>query len=566
MMLKIKEILTGVVSQMSRYRGLWLWLWAVSVLSIIDIPGSPEFRLTGWMQVIYVITVGALKGSVVLLTLMLLMRTRLGRLVAWVGVGIYTVMAVVNAFGFKFYGMGISRKLILVIAQTNAFEAGEFMSAIPVNVMSVCMSPSTWIAVFVGVMGAWIVNKLPQKIYVWCVATISLIGGVALGLFAMNFTSGRTAHSLVARTAKYTREVMRSEAEFRAMQRELRPYPFGDSVKSKLLATNVVVIVGESASRSHHSLYGYPLPTTPRLDEMRDSLYVFSDVIGSSAGTAGNMERILTFKTDDLKSGDGLRYPTVIDFFNNAGYYTAWLSNQERTGSVSNTSSVMATMARKTLYIGADNSEDALMSRYDDALLPHFGETLRDTTLGSRLIFMHLLGSHIKYASRYPLSRTRFTADDVLSIKKSLHPWLTRRSAEVVAHYDNSIHFTDSIVAQVFKELGSSRHPSVGIYLSDHGENVYDEGDFTGRGVRYVEVPFIIYANRAYREANPDIMESIARGLHHPISTANLVHSLITLTGTSSPLYTPSLDPLSLHFTPRQRLVDEAPWPNDSKH
>ena len=43
-----------------------------------------------------------------------------------------------------------------------------------------------------------------------------------------------------------------------------------------------------------------------------------------------------------------------------------------------------------------------------------------------------------------------------------------------------------------------SERPAVVIYFSDHGENVYDGGDFIGRDELHVEVPFLVYPNKQY--------------------------------------------------------------------
>ena len=42
------------------------------------------------------------------------------------------------------------------------------------------------------------------------------------------------------------------------------------------LPATLVLIIGESTNRQHMSLYGYPRPTTPRLDAMRTDLAIFT--------------------------------------------------------------------------------------------------------------------------------------------------------------------------------------------------------------------------------------------------------------------------------------------------
>lgn len=74
------------------------------------------------------------------------------------------------------------------------------------------------------------------------------------------------------------------------------------------------------------------------------------------------------------------------------------------------------------------------------------------------------------------------------------------------------------------------------------------------------EVPFVIYLNKAFREANPALTARMAGVLDRPFSTASVIHSLMTLTGTSYPLYDSSRDVLSPEFTIRERYVEGEVW------
>ena len=82
------------------------------------------------------------------------------------------------------------------------------------------------------------------------------------------------------------------------------------------------------------------------------------------------------------------------------------------------------------------------------------------------------MGNHTQYSKRYPSGFEMFSGNDDSEDK-------------VVAAYDNSILYNDFVVDSFFTILEnySERHPNVRIsalYFSDHGENVYDEGDYAG--------------------------------------------------------------------------------------
>ncbi len=553
-MRRLRHIIGGVAGCCGRR--LWLLLWALGMLSVADIPGSPIFVLSRAEQWGYIVAAGALKASVLGVPLGLMMRRRPWRPAAVAVIAVYGLLAVVNALCYRFYEFGITRKLLMILSQTTSREASEFVPALLANLRGLLSAPSTYVVAASALAVCVAMLRMPRRAAVAVAAALPLAGDVSFAAFSMSYIAGRTAHSLVVRTAKYIVEARREQQRYAQMQQgHVAPLPRAGSIAAEGDVA-VVVVIGESASRDHLSLYGYALPTSPRLDAMRDSLYVFTDAIGSSSCTAGNMERILTFKEDDATEGDALSYPGVIDVFKAAGYRTWWLSNQERVGMFSNISGVLAERADEVRFVGADNSEDALALRYDDALLPDFAAAM-DAGDARRLVFMHLMGSHTHYDARYPGDFARFGAADEMRLGL---PWLDGRTGAIRAAYDNSILYTDHLLAGIVGRLAREPRPAVMVYFSDHGENVYDEGPYTGRGRAYVRVPFVVYANAAYRRSRPDMAGRLAAAVGRPLSTANVVYMLMTLTGTRYAMYDGADDPLSDDFTPRPRMVDEQPW------
>ncbi len=540
------------------HRYLWLFLWIISIMSVFDITCASYCDWPAWLCVIYTPVVAAFKATVITLAAALLLKHRIGRPIAWILIFAYTLLSLVNLVSYAFYGFGITRKLILILAQTTPNEAAEFMPGLLLNILGCLRTPWPYISIAAISLLAWLTRRASQRMFCLITGTASVLGLVAAIVFSICFTSGRTAHLLSARTLKYGHEVMQWHRTYTELASKKPELPDAGSVSSLHLADNVIVVIGESASRSHHSLYGYPLPTTPFMESMADSLFVFTDVIASAGNTSGNMERILSFKKDDATCGDGLRYPLLIDVFNVAGYRTFWLSNQERTGSVSNTSGVMVMNASVIRYVGAENSEDALAVKYDEVLLKPFSEAVADSA-AHKLIMLHLLGSHTEYSHRYPAEFDIFTADDETRSFPSLN--LDGTMARRRAGYDNSIRYTDYILHEIIGKIRHSTESTVLIYFSDHGENVYDEGGVTGRGGRFVEVPFIIYANDAYRRNNAEIIERLRDAVSKPMSTASMVHLLLSVTGTGYSGYDPQSDILSDDYRIRPRYVDEEIWP-----
>ncbi|MBJ2187106.1 MAG: sulfatase-like hydrolase/transferase [Muribaculaceae bacterium] len=553
----MKFSLSAWLDEALSHKRLWLLLFLLSVLTIYDIPTAELFHFGKWYVAGYLLGVGILKASIIVLLLSPLLKRRRLRPIAWVLVALYGMIGAINAVSASLYGFGITRKLMVVVAQTNPAEAVEFLPGLMSNLRSAALNPLTWCVLIALVVSFVFIKKIGRRCFAALMAGGSVIGCVFYISFAVSYDYGRTAGFMTMRIPKYALEVYRSERKLHELMDNLRPFPDAESVASEKLASNVIVVIGESASRQHLSLYGYHLPTSPRMDAMADSLFVFTNVIGSSSGTSANIERILTFKKDDLTSEDWYKYPLLIDLFKCAGYKCFWLSNQERSGLLANSSGAIASTADVVKYVGSENSEDFFSLRYDGALLPEVRSALADTA-ADKLIMVHLMGSHTVYRNRYPKEFEKFSAADEL--RYNARPWLREETARIVAEYDNSILYTDYVVSDMIGMIAGNPEPSVLIYFSDHGENVYDDRDFMGREERFVEVPFVIYANAAYRRQCLNNVERMEKALNLPVSTANVIYSLMTLTGTSYVLYDEADDFMSDRFVPRKRYVDERIW------
>lgn len=476
------------------------------------------------------------------------------RAVAVVIIAAFVALSLLNGFCWLFYGFGISMKLFKIMVETNPTEVGEFLPELVDKLTS--MLRSIWFWVFIVLFAAawkWL-PKVPSK---WFLAGSVTLSAFGLGYLVFVFTTaefGRNAHSVFARSGRCVAKYMHDRGIIRELQAKKRPLEYPESLTSSHAAERIVVVIGESASRDHLSLYGYPLQTTPRLDSIRDELFVFSDAVASSASTADNIPRLLTLMTDQPGDKEWYDFPSMLQLFRELGYRTYWLSNQEYSGQWSNLSTILALDADELTYVGNMESDEHFLYRYDDALLPEWRKALeaRDSL---QLTFLHLMGSHFQYDRRFPETYRHFSAEDVMT--EMPRKWLDDEKAAIIANYDNSILYTDSILSLVIADVKGQPQPTVLVYLSDHGENVYDDRDYRGRDTKFVDVPFLIYANDAYRQRNPEIMEDLERSRSASFSTSELPQMLLHLSGTRYEMYDSVRDPLSAAFKTRKRWVDE---------
>ena len=561
---RIKRIADKLKSYICANRLLFICLWITSAWSVIDVPFSALYGFPTAFSIAYVVSVGAFKAVLLCSICMLVSRSHVIVKVLWrVMLFLYVALSLTNCLSFVLYGFGISRRLFIIIAQTNPIELREFMPDLADNIMAMCRNVGLWIAVALAAGAlAVTVRHTKAKTFITLAGVMSTIGAVALAWLMLTFKYGRLSNFMCLRAPQYLNETLQTKRAYDLLADRLLPFPDPDLVESERLPVNIVMVIGESASRNHHSLYGYELPTTPRLDSIREQLTIFTDAIGSSCGTVGNMERILTFKDDDLTCNDWYKFPGIIDLFKNAGYKTYYLSNQEKMGLTCDAFGAMAATADVVTYAGVLVREDALSYKHDDVLLPEIRKALNDSTAGYRFIIAHLLGSHTQYSMRFPETFAKFSAADELAFRNH-HPWLNKAKAQKIADYDNSIAFTDSILRNLIDSIGAIEAPTVFLYFSDHGEHVYDTKDFIGREAKYVEIPLFFYLNKAYRNLYPNMCRRLNKARNLPVSSANIIYPLMTVSGTSYPRYNAENDFLSPRFKVRRRNVDEQPWAYD---
>lgn len=293
----------------------------------------------------------------------------------------------------------------------------------------------------------------------------------------------------------------------------------------------VVFILGESTSRHHMQLYGYGLPTTPKLAARAEAgeLAIYENVTSPHAGTMAVLRTLFSFYDNDA-NGMWYDYGDLFDILRQAGVYTAWLSNQEASGFYG---SIGRTLGERTDHVAftspVAHSID-LAERYDSEVLPFLDEELRERVaepVPAAFYVIHLMGAHEEFSKRYPPEFARFTPED-----EAGRGALEDASARAVrAAYDNAVLYDDAIVDEIIRRFEDK--DALVIFISDHGEEVYDtraqfgHGDETSPWQR--DVPMVFWMSKAFRVNHPADVQRIeaARGNHW--QSDEMIHTLLDL-------------------------------------
>ena len=323
----------------------------------------------------------------------------------------------------------------------------------------------------------------------------------------------------------------------------------------------VVLVLGESMRRNYMHCYGYPLENTPKQDSLvgTGDLVLFSDAISSAAWTASSISQSVSFYTQEGPEKEYYKYPALPLVLSKAGYYTYWVSNQETQGTGIQPVATLASTADSTRFVRNRTYGDWNASPDSDILPLLFDRT--KTPAGKDLFeVVHLMGSHTPYSDRYIHEKAPFTVDQLPKTLPNGKPTPTdAKRRGIICDYVNSIHYNDQIVAQIFQRY--SQTPAIVIYLSDHGQAVFEnperpdyyEHEVSEAGLM---IPLMVYTSPALREEHPEIYEQIVAAKDRKIMTDLLANSICGLLGVKTKYYNARQDFFSSEYdNARRRLV-----------
>ena len=305
------------------------------------------------------------------------------------------------------------------------------------------------------------------------------LSGFAIIIFVLKFTG------LIESNAYHN--AVRGSYGYYKLQKNMQLASAINKSDVKVTSDNevLVLVLGESTDRNHMQIYGYNRQTTPNLNVLKDELYVFDNVISTEVFTLKAVPKILTSLNHNSNGEDLV---DIVQVFKTAGYDTYWLSNQRPISFHDNAISNIASGSKTFQFYNHQIDRDAKV--LDEALLPDYSEILKKE--GKKLIVLRLIGTHFDYINRYPYAFEKFKSVDASKKEK------------LIDEYDNAILYNDFILNKIISELKAQNQKSALLYISDHGENIYDYGtDFFGRSEEVItknmfEIPFLFWASESF--------------------------------------------------------------------
>ena len=531
------------------------WLYCYTIYSEY----YPLPRLVGWLLFITAMPALMSWGCCMI-------KSRILRSVVYGGA---TILFTVNIFLTLNFNTMISPWILLLIHETNSNETSEFFSAYAFSTVSII----TYMLTLLMILCMLIVEKNIHKIQIKLPRltllpfTVWLATGVyqlILIIQMLTMTTQLELQSWYDGKAFYCIEntpanLLYSFYHLHVTSHENdKAWEVSEKVFQSAISRNekdtidVVLIIGESYNKYHASIYGYYLNTTPALCEQqqRGNLFVFTDAISPYNMTTLAVKNMLSTNSISLHQSWN-EYPLVMTIFRHAGFDVAMWDNQKSENSV-----LFSDFSNNSLFY----NKKMVSSTYHHLNKGPFDydQQLVDTALtvkrnpGSTFTIFHLMGQHTLPLWRYPENDKNavFTADSILRAD------LNDYERQYIAEYDNATRYNDYVIGNIIQYY--SQRNAVILYLSDHGDEVYDYRDVVGRthepvkqkqALKYqYEIPMVLWCSDQFMDTHPAIMENIRKAVLRPFSSDNVPQLLMGLSGIRSSFYEPEKDVLSNQY------------------
>ena len=305
-------------------------------------------------------------------------------------------------------------------------------------------------------------------------------------------------------------------------------------------------VIGETSRAHNWGLYGYERNTTPLLQQ-QDGLVAFTDVLTQSNTTHKSVPMLMSLACAENYNQI---YETkgIITAFRDAGFYTAYFSNQDYNNSF--------------IDIFGREADEELFLKYAD--VPD--EEKKDTKLADMVddliakghqklfIVLHTYGSHFNYYERYPQSRAQFKPDFINNVTPQ------NRSVLVNA-FDNTILQTDLFLNGLIETLKKEDATTAMLYTSDHGEDIYDDDRRLFLHASPIpsyyqlHVPFVVWTSDEYQQEYPSIPKNLNANRRKSVSSnASVIHTLLQIGGIGTAYRNDSLSVCSESYTEKPRF------------
>lgn len=482
-----------------------------------------EYHLLNFVGILSVISLAGIISFIISLFLGLFRNFPfLRKVLGFFITGIFIVILLVDVFLLVNFSTTFYETIFNIVGGTNFEETKGFIVTYTSYKTITALSFVLLLCVIIYQLSYKIVNVKPLVIR-WFVLVALFFSFVKISLsvyssLVYGFGGHLAAYSSLSRIGRCIYIYYKTSQETMLLIDNLRKF---DIIENNKLCKKMIVIIGESYSKYHSQLYGYTKDTTPLLQSKveNDQLILYSDVITSFNDTERAIKSILSLSETPIdKYSD---YPLFPYLFKKAGYYTVNIDNMDLAFDTKRIKD--SKFLSETMY----DFRNAYKHDFDEGVLEWLD--VDEIEHPYQLFVIKLKGQHYTYKDTFPSSFEKFNGKDYEDLQ------LNAFQKQIVADYDNSTLYNDYVINSIIDYFAEDI--AVVIYMSDHGEEVYETRDYIGHGgvpddIKYqIEVPFMIWMSESYKLANPSIVKNIIDNKNVAYVTDDVAHTILDMAG-----------------------------------
>ncbi|KQB09915.1 phosphoethanolamine transferase [Vibrio metoecus] len=455
------------------------------------------------------------------------------------------ISSILSFVGFQ-YGTIVDRDMLVNVLETNSSEASSYLTVYSV----------LWFVVLGVLPALWLLlTPIRKEKSVWrflgkkSLSMLVSLLAVALiaALYYQNYSSVGRNNSYLKRMIIPTHFIYSSVGlvKQRYFTEPMVYKMIGTDAQQKTIATDspdqkptlVFFVLGETARVQNYQYFGYPRDTNAYTQPFQPIF--FKNVASCGTATAISVPCMFSNMTrDNFDRNRADNQDNVLDILQRAGISLLWKENDGGDKGVAK-NIPLKELARDKREGVCDGD-----TCYDIAMLENLDQEIADQN-GNRMIFMHIIGSHgPTYFKRYPKEMAVYQPDcpraDIENCSVE----------QIVNTYDNTIRYTDYVLAQLMTKLESLQkdYNTALIYISDHGESLGENGMFL-HGMPYnlapdyqTQVPLLVWMSQGFSQSKGIDVDCLRSKTNLPYSHGNLFHSLLGVMDVSTEAYETSLD------------------------
>ena len=290
----------------------------------------------------------------------------------------------------------------------------------------------------------------------------------------------------------------------------------------------MVLVVGETARAESFALNGYARNTNPELSKL--AVINFNQV--SSCGTATAVSVPCMFAGMSRETYDeqlASHREGLLDIAQRAGYQVTWIDNNSGCkGACDRVQKyqIPTQLKQKWCDAGGECFDEILVDSLKD-YLAH----LDKNNPKPQLIVLHQMGSH--GPAYFKRSKTPYQPFQPTCNSNAIQGCSTE---ELKNSYDNSIVYTDHVLAQIVETLKQQTQYQTGFwYLSDHGESTGEHGlylhgaPYSMAPTQQTHVPMLMWFSDAWKQQNTQQVSCLKGQTEQARSQDHLFPSLLSL-------------------------------------